>query len=204
MFIRLQYAKLFLLALLFTTACTVNASQTVTITPDAMPRLNPSPIPSDSKLPLSCQVTDLNVYINEAQGYCFAYPRHFTLGDQPSDQPAVLGPAVDNSAEPIHATLTIEVSPAATEKTLREQAEQYLKEFSVVDPTTLTWNELQINGEPAWRVEPVPARLSYRIVFVQYNGSMFRLLYWPVDIPEAQSDLNDLTQTTLGSFAFTK
>jgi hypothetical protein len=29
-------------------------------------------------------------------------------------------------------------------------------------------------------------------------------MYWPVDIPEAQSDLDDLTQTTLGSFAFTK
>jgi hypothetical protein len=53
-------------------------------------------------------------------------------------------------------------------------------------------------------VEPVPVMLSWRIVFVQHKGNLFRLMYWPVDIPEAQSDLNDLTQTTLGSFAFLK
>ncbi len=52
-----------------------------------MPRLDPSPTPSDSTLPLTCQVTDLKVYINEMDGYCFAYPMRFTLGDQPSDQP---------------------------------------------------------------------------------------------------------------------
>jgi hypothetical protein len=29
-------------------------------------------------------------------------------------------------------------------------------------------------------------------------------MYHPVDIPEAQADLDELTQTTLGSFAFRK
>jgi hypothetical protein len=53
-------------------------------------------------------------------------------------------------------------------------------------------------------VEPVPAMLSYRIVFLQHNGSIYRLLFWPVDIQEAQTDLNDLTQTIIGSFAFIK
>ena len=181
-----------------------NAIQAPTVTPNMLPRLDPSPTPSDSPLPLTCQVTDLNVYIDEANGYCFAYQSHFTLGDQPSGKPEVRGPAVDNSAEPIHATFSVEVSPAATDKTLREQAEAYLREFSVVDPARFTWDQIQVDGEAAWRVEPIPAMLAYRIVFVQHNGSIFRLIYWPVDIPEAQADLNDLTQTTLGSFAFTK
>jgi hypothetical protein len=44
--------------------------------------------------------------------------------------------------------------------------------------------------------------LSYRIAFVQHNGNLIRLAYLPVDIPEAQTDLDDLTQTTLGSFTF--
>ena len=173
-------------------------------TPNIMPRLDPSPTPSGSTLPLTCQVTDLKVYINEMDGYCFAYPMRFTLGDQPSDQPDVQGPAVDDSYEPIHATLTIEVEPAATDKPLREQAVNYLKDFSVMDPDTFSWNQVTVGGEAGWMVEPVPAMLSYRIVFVQYNGSIYRLLFWPVDIPEAQADLNDLTQTTLGSFAFIK
>jgi hypothetical protein len=53
-------------------------------------------------------------------------------------------------------------------------------------------------------VEPVPAMLSYRIFFVQHNGKIYRLFFWPVDIPQAQTDLDDLTQTTPGSFAFMK
>ena len=137
-------------------------------------------------------------------GYCFAYPMRFTTGDQPSDKPDIQGPAVDDSYEPIHATLTVEVEPAAADKPLREQAVNYLKDFSVLDPETFTWSQVTVGGETGWMVEPVPAMLSYRIVFLQHNGSIYRLLFWPVDIPEAQADLNDLTQTTLGSFAFIK
>jgi hypothetical protein len=183
---------------------TPGGSQLATPNPNVMPRLDPSPTPSDSLLPLSCQVTDLNVYINEADGYCFAYQSHFTMGNKPSDGMEVRGPAVDNSSEPIRATFRVEVSPSATDKTLHQQAEDYLGDFSVIDPATFSWSEIQVDGETAWRVEPIPAMLSYRIIFVQHNGSLFRLMYWPVDIPEAQSDLTDLTQSTLGSFAFMK
>jgi hypothetical protein len=196
--------SILVLALLLTGCAPASSSpEPAAATPNIVPRLDPSPTPSESTLPLTCQVTDLNVYINEMDGYCFAYPTRFTLGDQPSDKPNVLGPAVDNSVEPIHATLTIEFSPAS-DKSLHEQAEAYLKEFSVADPATYTWTQLQVGGEAGLVVEPIPAMLSYRIVFIQHNGHLFRLMYWPVDIPEAQVDLNDLTQTTLGSFAFTK
>jgi len=181
-----------------------DSPKTATAPPAILPRLDPSPTPSGSTLPLTCQITDLNVYINEMAGYCIAYPSRFTLGDQPSDQPDIRGPAVDDSHEPIRAALTIEVEPAAIDQSLREQAESFLKEFSVIDPDTLTWSQVSIDGDTAWMVEPVPAMLAYRIVFVQHNGTVYRLLYWPVDIPEVQADLNDLTQTTLGSFAFTK
>src|SRR4026208_689226 len=50
-----------------------NASQPATSTPEGMARLNPSPTDSNNTLPLTCQVTDLNVYINAANGYCLAY-----------------------------------------------------------------------------------------------------------------------------------
>lgn len=198
----LMISLVLIFALLSGCASVSPISQPVTVTPDVMPRLDPSPTPSDSTLPMTCQVTDLKVYFNQVDGYCFAYPNRFTLGDQPSDKPNVRGPALDDSAEPIHATLGVEITPAAPNQTLREQAEAYLKEFSVVDPATFTWSRIQVSGENAWQVEPVPAMLAYRIVFVQHNGSIFRLMYWPVDIPEAKTDLNDLTQTTLGSFAF--
>lgn len=201
--------KILILLLTFfviTAGCTPvpNSPESFTATPNIMPRLDPSPTPSGSTLPLTCQVTDLNVYVNEMDGYCFAYPTRFTLGDQPSDKPEVLGPALDASHEPIHARLNVEVESATPGRTLREQAEAYLREFSVADPSTFTWSQVPVGGETGWMVEPVPAMLSYQIVFVQHNGSIYRLLFWPVDIPEAQADLNDLTQTTLGSFAFMK
>jgi len=192
-----------LLVALLLSGCVSASSSTeaATATPNILPRLGPSSTPSDSTLPLTCQVTDLNVYINQADGYCFAFPLNFTLGDRPSENPNVRGPAVDDSVEPIQATLTVEFLPA-TDKSLREQAESYLKEFSVADPATYMWTQVPVGGEAGMIVEPIPAMLSYRIVFVQHNGNLFRLMFWPVDIPEARSDLNDLTQTTLGSFAF--
>ncbi len=84
---------LLLTVFLLINACTPAAGvpAPASATPNIMPRLDPSPTPSGSTLPLTCQVTDLQVYINEMDGYCFAYPMRFTLGDQPSDQPEYPG-----------------------------------------------------------------------------------------------------------------
>jgi hypothetical protein len=169
-----------------------------------MPRLEPSPTPSDSTLPLTCQVTDLNVYVNEEGGYCFAYPTRFTEGIQPMlNVPAIVGPAIGDSVDPIYASFAVQVTPAMDES-LHAQAEAFLKEFSAADPASFTWTQVPVGSEAGLMVEPVPVMLSYRIVFVQHNGNLFRLMYHPVDIPEAQADLDELTQTTLGSFAFRK
>ena len=173
-------------------------------TPIIMPRLNPSPTLSNSSLPLTCQITDLNIYINETAGYCFAYPTRFTLGNQPSDDPEIQGPAVDYDNEPIRARLNIELTPATVNKSLQEHAEAYLKEFSGANPATFTWSQVSVANEPGLIAEPIPARLVYRIVFVQHHGIIFHLMYSPMDVPEIRSDLDELTQTILGSFAFTK
>ena len=174
-----------------------------TVTPDVMPRLDPSPTPSGSTLPLTCQVTDLNVYINEMDGYCFAYPSRFTLGDQPSDKPDVRGPKLDNSIEPISATFGVEVTPAAAGNSVREQAQVYLQQTSA-NMDSATWTQVQVGGEPGWNVELIPTVGAWRMVFVQHNDSLYRLAYWPVDVEIARADIEELTQTTLGSFAFLK
>jgi hypothetical protein len=187
---------------LFSIGCASNTLEPAA--PNSMPRLDPSPTPSNSTLPLTCQVTDLNVYINEMDGYCFAYPRRFTLGEQPSDKPDVRGPAIGSRVEPVFAMFGVEVTPAATGKTLREQADAFLSQFSAADTGTFTWAQVPVGGEAGLMVEPVPIQLSWRIVFVQHNERLFRLSYLPVDVTEAEADLDELTQTTLGSFAFTE
>jgi len=200
----LNLRTLLLTFALLASGCSFAASPPgpATPTPDILPRLDPSPTPSDSTLPLTCQVTDLNVYINRMDGYCFAYPSRFTLGDQPSDKPDVRGPAIGSSLEPVFATFSVDVVPATTDKTLREQAEIFLKAFSVGNPASFTWTQVQVGNEAGWMVEPVPVQLSWRIVFLEHDERLFRLSYWPVDVPEARADLDELTQTTLGSFAF--
>jgi hypothetical protein len=172
--------------------------------PDIMPRLDPSPTPSGSTLPQTCQVTDLTVYINEANGYCFAYPARFSIRDPQSNMPDIHGPNYGSDVEPVRATFGVEITIATANKSLREQAEAFLKEFSVLDPSTFTWTEIRVGGEPAWAVEPIPVQLAWQIVFVQHNGKLFRLMYWPIDIQETRTDIDEITQTTLGSFAFIK
>lgn len=190
-----------LLVLLSGCASAPSTPQPVVVTPDVMPRLDPSPTASGSTLPLTCQVTDLKVYINEMDGYCFAYPNRFTLGDQPSDHPGVRGPNLDNSHEPTFATFGVEVMPAAPGKTVREQAKAYFEQTHT-NVDVATWTEVQVGGEPGWRVEPILTIGAWRMVFVQHNDSLFRLAYWPVDAEIATVDVEELTQTTLGSFAF--
>jgi hypothetical protein len=118
--------------------------------------------------------------------------------------PDIHGPNYGSDVEPVRATFGVEITTTAADKSLREQAEGFLKEFSVLDPSTFTWTEIQVGGEPAWRVEPIPVQLAWRIVFVQHDGKLFRLMYWPIDIQEIRTDIDELTQTTLGSFAFIK
>lgn len=176
----------------------------VTSTPNILPRLDPSPTSSDSTLPLTCQVTDLRVYINEVDGYCFAYPVRFTVGEQYMlNTPAVVGPTIGDGVDPVFASFAVQITPSS-DASLRTQAEAFLKEFSVADPASFMWTQVPVGSEAGWMVEPVPVMLSWRIVFVQYNGNLFRLMYWPVDISEAKADLDELTQTTLASFAFIK
>lgn len=193
-----------ILTMTFITACASPFPEPATPTPNSMPRLDPSPTPSDSTLPLTCQVTDLKVYLNEADGYCFTYPARFTEGKQPMlEVPAIVGPAIGSGVDPVYASFAVQVTPAS-EESLRAQAEAFLTEFSAADPASFTWTQVPVGGEAGLVVEPVPVMLSWRIVFVEHDGNLFRLLYWPVDIPEAQADLDELTQTTLGSFAFIK
>ncbi len=38
--------------------------------------------------------------------------------------------------------------------------------------------------------------------FPMHAGKVYRLMYWPVDVPEVQTDIDELVQTTLNSFAY--
>jgi hypothetical protein len=178
--------------------------QPATPTPEIFNPLNPSPTASNSTLPLTCQVTDLNVYIDEAAGFCFAYPSRFTLGNQPSDKPSVLGPPLGSLAEPVYATLTVEITPYDTSRPFDQQVDEFLRGFSVLDPGSFARTPITVGDEAGILVEQVPVQLSWNIVFVKHGDYLYRLMYWPVDIPEAKADIDELYQVTINTFAFIK
>ncbi len=178
-------------------------SEPATPTPEIFNALDPSPTPSGSELPLTCQVTDLNVQIDRPNGYCFAYPKRFRFDNQPIfNVMAVQGPPVGSSTEPVFATFYVETASSTPSQTLDQQVEAFLKEFTTVDPASLSRTKLTLDGEEAILVDQVPGYLSWRIVFAAHDGRLYRLMYWPVDVPEAQADLEELYQTTLNSFSF--
>jgi hypothetical protein len=115
----------------------------------------------------------------------------------------VKGPPIGSSVEPVQATFTVEVTSFEAGKTLQQQAEEFLKEFTVVDLTSIPQTQIIVGGETGIRYDPVPVMLSWNIVFVQHGDNLYQLMYWPVDVSEANADMDELYQTTINSFAFT-
>lgn len=165
--------------------------------------LDPSPTPSGSDLPLVCQATDLNVYVDEKNGYCFAYPPQFMLDeDAGTDYPNIYGPGVGEGPEKVRASFTVIVTPLDPSKPVSQQADEYLKDFTAVDPATLPHTVLAVGGVEALMVDGIPTLGSWRIVFVPRGEALYRLMYWPVDVATDLTGINDLYQTSVGSFSF--
>jgi hypothetical protein len=172
-------------------------------TPEVFNPLDPSPTPSGSDLPLTCQVTDLNVSIDRAAGYCFAYPKRFAIDIQPLlNTSAVLGSNVGHGGDTVQTTFAVQIGPYDPNILLVKQVDDFLRQFTAADPASLARVALNVAGEEAMMVDMVPVQLNWRLVFVPHNGQLYRLMYWPADVPEAKADLEELYQTTIGSFAF--
>ncbi len=173
------------------------------LTPEIFNPLDPSPTPSNSDLPKNCQIADLNVQIDRASGYCFAYPTRFAFGKQPMfDLQAVIGPEIGDGADPVSAIFAVESTAYNPDQSLDQQVDAYLQGFTTAAPSSLVHTQLAVDGEAAVMVDNIPVQLSWRIVFVPHQGRLYRLMYWPVDLKEAQADLDELYQTTLNSFVF--
>lgn len=177
----------------------------VTPTPEIFGALAPSPTPPDSALPLTCQITDLGVYVNKEWGYCFAYPGIFTVDESRAAEGVITlyGPGLEDSANPVRVSLevTTQVVPEGSE--LTPLVDAYLSLFQGVPiPTPTTREPWLLGSEPAEKVEPIPGLLSSRVVMALHENLLFTLRFHPSDIDFAKAGLDELTQTVSGSFAF--
>lgn len=174
-----------------------------TSTPEIFNPLDPSPTPSGSTLPLTCQVTDLSVYVNEEWGYCFAYPQTFTLDESRTAERIVVlyGPALEDNPNPIRASLEITAQAAPPESGLTPLVEAYRTSLGDT-PVPVDRETGMLGGKPAETLDPVPGLLSSRVMMALNENILFTLRFHPSDFEIAQPDLDDLSQTVTGSFAF--
>ncbi len=180
--------------------------EAVTPTPEIFMPLDPSPTPSGSTLPITCQITDLPVYINEAGGYCFAYPAGFEAEDGWAGEGSVsiLGPALDGGLEPARASLGLAVQAVPAGSVLAGLVDGYLAQAEFQNlPQPLERTATRLADEPAEQLDGVPGRLSSRVIMALHGETLFTLRYQPIDAEAARADLEALFQTVSGSFAFT-
>lgn len=204
-----------LLAVILLAACVPPANidsteppsvEPATPTPEVFNPLNPSPTPSTSALPLSCQVTDLKVYVNEAAGYCFAYPENFDLDErQAPDIVGLYSPALDQTLEPVRAGLGITVLPLPEGSDLNRLVDAYLAQASLQNlPWSIERSSLALGGQPAVQLEDVPGGARSRLLMALHQDVLFMLHFIPLHVVVAEADFAALFQTVTGSFAFYK
>lgn len=172
-----------------------------TPTPEIFRPLDPSPTPSESDLPLTCQVTDLNVFVDRAAGFCFAYPMSFTAGEADGAAAYVFGPALEDGAQPLRASLTVAIRPLPAGSNLARLTDGFLASLGEA-PWPIERTRYALGGEPAEMLAPVPGLGSARIVLLIHGLDLYTLTFHPVDAERAARDLEDLVQTVNGSFAF--
>jgi hypothetical protein len=150
-----------------------------------------------------CPVTNGPRYVNNLYGYCFAYPEGFAVQVQTPQGPALVGPALDDSSDPVRVSLTISARPVPESAELGGLVTGFLGQSSIRDiPEPLERTGIQAGGEPAEMLEPVPGRLSSRVVSILHGATFYQLYFTPMDLPEAEAGLQNLYETVLTSLAF--
>jgi len=179
-------------------------AELVTPTPEVFKPLDPSPTPSNSTLPLTCQVTDLNVYVNEEWKYCFAYPVNFILDESRAAEGMIslYGPALEDSANSLRASLEITTQSMANGSALTPVVDAYLTFQNVDMSMPITREQVMLGNEIAEKLEPVPGLLNSRVLISLHANILYTLRFHPSDVEIAKPDLDALTQTVTGSFAF--
>ena len=230
---RMHAAVLILAVLLLLTACSGGApaaNQAVPTQPPATPSVPgethppitteappPTDAPAASAIPTSetspsetpaanpgCAAEGMPVYTSPQGDYCFAYPEQFSLDPSPAAGTASLSsPALDQSLEPLKATLGIEVQPVSEEADLARLVDAYLAQTSFQGlPAPIERTQIILGGEPAEVLEDVPGLLSSRLVMALHKGSLYTLRFHPSDAAQAEADLEALYEALTSSFRF--
>lgn len=215
MYVKTHLVRMFgvvLLLILLGTACTRAATpqphiviEPATPTPEVFQPLDPSPTATNNTLPLTCQITDLNVYVNRDWGYCFAYPVHYMPDEGRAAEGTIslYGPPLDDQPDPMRVSLEVTAQTVPAGSSLPALVNAYLLGLPQTDTPTLATSEASmLGGERAEKLEGVPGRLPSRLLMVLHENVLFTLRFQPSETEVASNELEALVQTVTGSFAY--
>lgn len=179
---RLTMILIFILLVAACAPVATQASQAIpepaTPTPEVFHPLDPSPTPSGSTFPLTCQATDLGVYVNEEWGYCFAYPANFTVDQSRAAEGIITlySTPLEANASLVRASLEITTQVVSPESRLTPLVEAYSASF---DETVLSIERETetLGGKPAETLNPVPGLLSSRVTMALHEDILFTLRF---------------------------
>jgi hypothetical protein len=189
-----RYRYLLCLLSLLIAACGSAATPTATPFP---PTKTPKP---------DCFASDaFQIYKDPAGRYCLLYPATFEVRQETPEQVTFNGPVLDNSLEPVFASLTIRNEGPAAGRAMTD----IMGDYWVVcnrPASKCVHQSLTLGGEPAEMVESVFGEnpVGRRQVFVIHADTVYHLSLHPVDsnFPQAAPDVELMWQTLLDSFVF--
>ncbi len=151
----------------------------------------------------ACEVNGMQKYVSPGGHFCLAYPASFE-GKGPVEGQLgeyILGPALDNSAEPVRAQLAIELLPLAEGADLDKAVDEFLLAFPRVE---IARSEATLGGEPAVRLDNVPGYTGSRDLLAIHGGKLYHLVFMPdlTSFPQAKKDVEALYASVTQSFTF--
>jgi hypothetical protein len=156
------------------------------------------------ELPAVCQGIGQVTFYSPENGFCFAYPARFTLGETNPTTADLFGPALDDNLDALRASLHLEVQPLNPPQDLKSIVDDYLGQFQSMPVPEIVRSPMKLGGEPAERLEVVPGREGSRDVFMVQDGVLYHFMFMPSirDFPKAAPDVEDLFMTVTSSFTF--
>ncbi len=161
------------------------------------------PVAEQPEIPAECfKNVDSNVYVDLVNAFCFNYPADMLQDER--GLAAIYAQPI-NPANPEEATVRLDIfaAPAIPDAALDSLVGDFQKQFEGPDsPVKITRSAVELGGQPALMLEPVPGRLSSRMVFALHNGIFYQLIFFPLDVPQVKADFDRLYDAVISSFTF--
>jgi hypothetical protein len=155
-------------------------------------------------LPASCipASPDRSPYVDPGGRYCLQFPNYFRIGDVTLDRASFYGPPLDQSVEPVFASLGLAVEGPAAGRTLAEIVDAFVAENGLGLP--IARRALTLGGQPAEVLEGMPGRALSWQAFVLHQDTVYHLSLFPMDpaLPQAEVDALAVWQAVETSLTF--